>query len=337
MAYLDEIINDINSIEDSIFQFDRELENTMKKIENIGFLGQVDHNVLYMAMLHQVQNNKGVIHTVTPEEAEEYYSCYHISKWCGFEPFAWTLWFFNMEKDYIRALVSFNADKNLSIKDNYGNMYNELKPNVVTKIPRRMIYETKIHCTEYKDIWLKLKEVVKYGKNNEIPNGGFNKKVFYDTARYFGDRPQDKATLLDDEYKSTMPPERITLPVKHIPQDIRYDVKALKIIRGASFLQIDFEKDGYIKKFDNIKDLNSYFYSLIDYINSGVEPEIQHIIPYLEKHYFSNKLGFNNPEKVYKVKMTKFLECIVVEAEIAEFGIYYRISNWNGKEFCKHV
>jgi hypothetical protein len=194
----------------------------------------------------------------------------------------------------------------------------------------------------YADIWKKLKDVINFGKNNTITTGGFDKKIIYDTVKFFGSNPQhpkDEDSLLDDEYKSTLPPEKIKVSnVKYIHQDVRYDVKVLQKLRGASFIQIDFEGDGYIKEFDTIKDLNSYMYSLINYINSGEEKSLMdQKITILEKHYFSNKLGFENSEKLYKIKVTKFLEKIVIEAEVAEMGIYYKISNYNGVTFCDCV
>jgi hypothetical protein len=338
MTYLDEILSDIHAIEKTIFDFDTELEKTMRKIEEIGFIGQVDHNVLYMSILHQIRNDKsGEIHTLTKEEADQYYETGDIVGWDYFEPFAWTFWFFNMDKNYIKALVSFHADGTKTPKENYGIMYNDLKPNIVTKIPRKVIYETTINTSGFTEIWNKLKEVIQYGKNNEIKTGGFNKKVMYDTATYFGTRKQDVESILDDEYKETMRPEILKIPMKHIPQDITNDVPTLNIIRGTNFKQIDFENDGLVKDFDNIADLNSYLYSLIDYVNSHVEKDLgnQHI-RFVEKHYFSNKLPFEDSTKFYKVKITKFLGALAIEAEVAEFGVYYRISNFNGKTFCEN-
>ena len=145
MTYLDEIVSDINDIEKSIFNFDDELNTIMSRIEEIGFIGQVDHNYLYMAMLHQIINEKtGEIHNVTVQEADQYYISKDIVGWDYFKPFAWTFWFFNMDKNYIRAQVSFNSDGKKSPKENYGILYNKLKPNLVGKISRKLIYETTI-------------------------------------------------------------------------------------------------------------------------------------------------------------------------------------------------
>jgi hypothetical protein len=232
-------------------------------------------------------------------------------------------------------MVSFHADKNKSPKENYGILYNDLRPNVVTKIPRKLIYETTIDTSGYIETWSKLKEIIKYGKNNIIKTGGFNQKISYDTATYFGTRKQDEQNIVDDEYKETMRPEIFKIPVKHIPQDITSDKETLNIIRGTSFKQIDFDNDGIIKNFENITDLNSYFFSLIDYVNSHEEKSLnnQHIYR-VEKHYFSNKLPFGDSSKFYKVKITKFLGKLVIEAEVAEFGVYYIITNFFGKDFC---
>jgi hypothetical protein len=340
MTFLDTIVNDIHAIEKAIFHLDSNtLETTMQRIENIGFVGQIDHNNLYMSILHQIRNDRnGEIHSVTEEEACEFYDTGLIKEWHGFKPFAWTFWFFNMDKNYIRALVSYHADANKRPKENYGIMYNDLKPQVVTKIPRKVIYETTIEESGYADTWTKLKEVIFHGKNNLIKTGSFCKRVTYDTAVYFGDREKDESVLLDDEYKETSRAELIKIPVKHKPQDIRYDVKALNIMRGAAFKQIDFENDGYIKEFDNIPELNSYFYSLIEYINSCEEKNLNNqCIPLVEKHYYSNKLPAGDTSKFYKVKMTNFLGKMVVEAEVAELGIYYKITNFNGRTFCENV
>jgi hypothetical protein len=338
MTYLDEILTDIHAIEKAIFNFDEELDKTMAKIEQIGFIGQVDHNVLFMSMLHQIRNAKtGQIHTLSLEEADQYYTTADVVGWDMFEPFAWTFWFFNMDKNYIRALVSFHADGTKSPKENYGIMYNELKPNVATKIPRKVIYETTIDQSGYPEIWNKLKEAVLYGKNNIIKTGGFNSKIKYDTATYFGTRPQDNTNIIDDEYKETMRPEMFKIPVKHIPLDVTGETEVLNVLRGTNFKQIDFEQDGYTREFNKIEDLNSYFYSIIDYVNTHVEEKLgnQHIYA-VEKHYFSNKLPFGDSTKSYKVKITKFLGQLVIEAEVSEFGVYYKISNFNGTNFCEN-
>lgn len=338
MKYLDEIVNDIHAIEETIFKFDKELENTMSRIENINFIGQVDHNTLYMTMLHQIRDDCTMqIHTLTEDEAEEYYLTGSIKGWSGFRPFAWTLWFFNMDKDYIRALVSFNVDPKKTSKDNYGVTYNDLRPDVVTKIPRKMVYETTISNSGYAEIWSKLKIVIHHAKNNLITTGNFCKKIHVDTAKYHGEKKG--IDMRDDEYKETSAAEIIRIPVKHKPQDMRYDEKLLKILRGTSFKQIDFEGDGYIKVFDTFLDLHSYLYSLIDYINTGVEKEYldDQYICMLEKHFKSNKLGFESSDKYYKLNLTKFLGKLVIEAEIAELGVYYTLTNFNGKIFCELV
>jgi hypothetical protein len=350
MAYLDDIINEIHAIEDSIFKFnDETIKTIMERIQNIDFQGQVDHNVLYMVILHQViKKCKGTIHTLTREEAEEFYLTGKIEKYCGWEPFAASFWFFNFDKNYIRGLLSYNANMNKLPKENYGILYNELKPHVVAKIPRQVVYETWIEKSEYEDTWNKLKEIIIFGKNNIINTGNFCKKVTYDTAVYYGPNVdkvnKDEDFLLDDEYKDTLRPELIKIPQKHTPQDIRNDLKVLYIIRGASFKQIDFEGDGYTKEFDNIPDLNSYLYSLIDYVNSGVEKDAEgneylngQQITCLEKHYQSNKIPMGDSTKFYKLHITKFLNKIVVEAEVAEFGIYFKLTNFNGRTFCDIV
>jgi hypothetical protein len=361
MTTLDEILSDIHAVEKAIFNFPDELEITMAKIEQLGFRGQVDHNAMYMSMLHQIRNDKtGEIHTLTLEEADQFYNTGDVVGWDYFEPFAWTFWFFNMDKNYIRALVSFHADAKKSPKENYGIMYNELKPNVARQIKRPVIYETTIDTSGYSEVWNKLKEAVQYGKNNIIKKGGFADKIEYDTATVFATKRNTVENLVDDEYKETMRPEIIKLLIettrmenvkvelpeggerienkmvtswtksnfKHGSYDVEDDLDVLAVIRGASFKQIDYEGDGYIKEFGNITDMNSYFYSIIDYINEHKNelPLNGQVIPAVEKHYLSNKLPFEDGTKLYRVKMTKFIGKFAMEAEVAEFGVYYTIS-----------
>lgn len=338
MNFLDKIIDEINAIEDSIFEIDEDtLEEIMNRIEDINFLGQVDHDVLYMGILHQINKNNE-IHTLTKEESEEFYLTGKIKKFNGWKPFTASFWFFNMETNYIRGLVSYKPDFRKDVKENYATIYNELKPEVYTKLKRKVIYQTKINESGYEEIWTKLKTVIIYGKNNTINTGNFAKKISYPTSKFFGiDKTKiqsNEYSIIDDEFKETLRPEMIFVSKqKYKPQNIENDKKIINLMKGTSFLQIDFEGDGYIKEFENIPQLNSYLYSLIQFINDSKIMGDQEIKT-LEKHYKSNKPGFSNSEKFYKLKFTKFLKKLVIEAEIQEFGIYYTISNFNGQTFC---
>jgi hypothetical protein len=372
MAYLDDIINEIHAIKDNIYKFnDNGIKELIERIENVSFQGQVDHNVLYMAMLHQITNEcTGELHTITAEEAEEFYVTGMIKEYHGWKPCSASFWFFDMDRNYVRAYISYNADMNKLPKENYGILYETLKPKVIQQLHMPIVYESLTENSEYAETWRKLKEIIKFGKNNLIHTGNFCRKVTYDTATYFGTKEIGNTStnsLLDDEYKETARPELIKLPVSHkninvitITGDGKdpHRNNLLSVINGPSYSTIDFETFGYIKSdFKKLIDLNAFMYSLIDYINNGAQAVLNgQKITCLEKHFFSNQIevpaddsfDFENPDKtentskldatkLYKISVTKFLNKIVIEAEVKEYGIYYKISNFNGKVFCDIV
>ena len=112
---------------------------------------------------------------------------------------------------------------------------------------------------------------------------------------------------------------------------------------GTGFDEIDYDNNGLTKNFNTLFEAESYFYSIIDFINKGnIKPEVhplnspQHI-DFVEKHYLSDKWPMARDEAEsarleeeltkYVVSVTRFHDEIALKLEVWEMGIVYIVTN----------
>jgi hypothetical protein len=398
MALLNDLYKKINDERNAVFNYEKWKDRIKERFSELCFVGQIDKDAFYVTQLHQMykdeEGGQGEIHDVTIDEANEFYMSGDIKALKDYRPFAWTFWFFNLEKNYVKVIVSYHADRFKSPKDNYGIAYEQCETQQFAQGTDKInTEEFKIEGCYYQEEFEKLIDIIKYSKNHEVSFGDFDKKVHQDMSKYWG-MIKNKG-FVDDVFVETSRPEVIKVKnVKHDNVVIRNDKEFLNKISGGNFLELDFKHNGIERQFKTVKDLNDYFYSLIKYVNANNDFfKVTQNITSLEKHYYSNKWGSptaivdvdkkvnamiakiesdHNLQKrgpiteeenkiiaemraeavrvaelevqqnkslqtLYLVSVQKFLDKIVVQADVQEYGIAYTISNFNGKHFCDYL
>jgi hypothetical protein len=397
MALLNELYDKINEERNAVFNYNKWKDRIKERFAELCFLGQIDKDAFYVEQLHQVykdaEGGQGEIRDLTIEEANEFYLTGDIKSLDDYRPFAWTFWFFNLEKNYVKVITSYHADKSKSPKDNYGIAYEQCATNQFAQGTDKInTEEFKIIDCYYEEEFKKLLDIIKYSKNHEISFANFDKKVHQDMSKYWG--MINNKGFVDDKYVETSRPEIIRVgTIQHDKVLIKNDKEFLDKLAGDGFLEVDFDHNGLHRQFKTVKDMNDYFYSMIKFINNNNEIfNINQQINSLEKHYYSNRLGsptaivdvdkkvnkmIENIQKehglqnrgpiteeekatiaamraeaakmaeeevkvnkslqtLYLVSVQKFLNKIVVQADVQEYGIAYSISNFNGKHFCNY-
>jgi hypothetical protein len=360
---IDELKNKIDAERYSVFDFDRPdwQQRILVNFNELCFLGQLEKDNLYVTMLHQVlQDNcpqegegEGVVRNLSLEEMNEFYLTGDISSLQDAEnsrtwkPFTWTFWFINMEKKYVKVFTSFQGGRCKSPKENYGDAYEMLETKVVARpTDNKVMHEWQIDFNPmFKEVLEKLIDIVQYSKTHEIVFADFDKKVHQDMRKYWG--MINNKGFVDDEYVETMPAEVIKIPFKHEKVLIRQDTTLTNNLKGEGYLEINFPKNGIIRSFKTLRELNNYYFSLVEFINDNNETlNVKQKINSVEKHYLSNKWPIaNNDEEaeenkkkytLYKISAQKFGKGIVVQADVQEYGICYTLTNFWDHKFCEH-
>jgi len=265
MTNLERLTKLVQERKEKIFSLANYWEDTLNRFQDINFLGEIDKNILYVTMLHQVVNcEDGSLRDLTFDESDEfYYSGENRLLNNNYMPFAWTFWRINLDMKFITVFTSFNNSYKISPKENFGMHYE----NRMTYEKQQLMYEAKINklVPEQREIFEKLIELVQFSKNHIVEEHGYNRKVFHNISNYYG--LMKKGPMVDGQWLESQAPEIIKIPQRHTPLNIRAFGGATRILRGLNFNQIDFEHDAHIQKFTNIKDLHDFFYSLITHIN----------------------------------------------------------------------
>jgi hypothetical protein len=233
MALLYDLHDIVTAERDSTFDYDRWQDKVMTNFKELCFLGQIDKDSLYVSMLHQIidpeSGGAGKIHDLTFDEMNEFYLTGAV-RYPGYHPYAWTFWFINLEKEYVKVFTSFHGDKRKSPKDNYGIAYeHDQTKQWIQGTNKVTMHEFLIKDSPYKEIFDKLLDIIRYSKNHEIDFADFDKKIYQDMRQYFG---MIDGVKVDDVYKETMRPELIRTPVKHDPVHIRTEIQLLELIKG---------------------------------------------------------------------------------------------------------
>ena len=340
---VDDIVEKIQKDKDRFFTLEKDFDKIIELIGNISFCGEIDHNNFYFEMLHQIRNKcKDDIIDLTQENADEFYMTGNLLGVSEYEPFAWSFWYLNLEKKYVRVYVSYEGMNYNTPKINYGKVYEAHNSNLMSYHPSNKIFkEIKIADSPHKDIWEKLIQLIEYSKTHEITMGDYERKVLRDMSKFWGTCKE--CELRDEKFQETAPPEHVTIPKKYDKKDLFSNRKILDLINGTSFLEVNFVNNGLILNYTSAKEALAWTYSIAEYIT---ENEKYDQCVHLEKHYFSNAWTNNITEEEMKekrientkfeVRICKFLNQIVIETHIAEFGICYIISNFWGEKFIEH-
>lgn len=330
MSSLEKILQNIYEDKKDLFDIKNWWEKIIHNIENILFLGEIDKDIIYISMLHQVKHIDGKILDLDDEAADNFYINNRLHQ--DLCPFAWTFWRIDMETQYIQVFTSFIGNPNKSPKENFALSHEQ----VCLYEGQNLLYEAHICKLDENDsfIFKGLITAVQYSKTNEITIANFNKKVFHNISKYFG--VVNNKNFIDDKYIDTGKKEIILIPQRHDLIQIRNDIEVLSTLKGTSFDTLNFE-NSVIRKFSSYKDLHDYFYSLIDYINkNNMNLEISQQINSVTKLWQSNTwpipIDSSNQESnkklytKYDLYITKYDNKIKLKAEVQEYGVCYTLN-----------
>ena len=120
MSKLDDIITEIDNYKESFFNYNRDLPKVLEQIENLDFLGEIDHDSFYMLQVEQVwvkdENNNKTIHSLTTEEIDELYYNGVIPEYGEVELANAIHWFINLKEKYIKAIISTSYDGEFKLR-----------------------------------------------------------------------------------------------------------------------------------------------------------------------------------------------------------------------------
>lgn len=352
MSKLDSLIQEIDEYRNRFFDYNRDFSTVLEQIENLDFLGEIDHDSFYMLQIEQVwvkdENGNKTIHSLTSEEIDELFYNGGVAALGEIEIANAIHWYVNLKEEYVKAIVSTNYDGEFTIridspKDIYGEVFeNASKPNSPYRVTDFVV--SKLEDENAKSTFEKLIKVVKQSNTARISQD-FDERIKQNMSFYWGNI-KHKERLIDDEYQETDIPELIEIPRPHKYVDLRLDRKFFNLVHGAGYDEINYKECGYIKQFLNATEASDYFYSAIDYVNNNhffiKEEGVDQHISKVEKHCLSNKWPIaetaEESERLkreltkFEVGVTKFHDEIILKLEVWEMGIVYIITNvWDAR------
>lgn len=334
MKNIDKIKEHISRKKNEVFNVTTWWPQIIENFKNICFLGEVNKEIFYVTMLHQVKlKETGELLNLTEDQQNEFYLTGTISDIGEYEEFSWTFWRINLETSYLSVFVSFNGNKNVSPKANYGLSYENIQKLDTDKL---LNLETSFDSLfpEDKEVFDTLVEIINYSKSNHITIADFHKKVHTNFSEYFG--LLHNKNFIKDEFLHTSPPEEILIPQPFSLVHIFQDTRLIKAMRGTSFEELSWDPpNAVVRTFDSAKDLTDFMYSCIRYINSNNEIfNISQQISKIHKLWESNKWpmlkeGSQQSEnlKKYEFRITKTRDKFYFKAYVAEYGLCYYFTN----------
>jgi hypothetical protein len=354
MAILDSVYNKLIEDQKSVFNFNdiRWHNFAIDRLKALNFLGQIDKNVLYIAQLIQVLNedepfDRG-LHTLSYDEAEEFYLTGEIQNLPEYRPFAWAFWFINLDTKFVKVFTSYHNDMRKTPKDNYALAYEQSQKHEYEVYSKKQDCQFSAFKHPRRAVFKRLIWIVDYSKTHIVQYANFDKKVHQDMSKYWG--MINNKGLIDDQYVETARPEVIfTRKQSFTPVKIYNDMELRSKLQGNGYREIKFDTNGVVRTFKTLRELNDYLWSLIKYVNENNEEfGINQEIPSLEKHYLSNKWptpenetdieAFRQKYTKYQVSAQKFNNKIIVQADVSEYGIVYVMTNyWENKFYEARV
>ena len=352
MTKLESLKQQIKEKIEQTFSLDKDLSQVMNQISELCFMGEIDHEILYIQQMPQVfLLPEYSVYNPTNTQLNEFYTTGNIRD-LVFKPLWSVHWFVNMEKNYVRGFVGNSMDLTKSPKDNYSKVYNKMVSKDAGKVKTDtgvLVHEIEfeIKDSEYENVWRDLIDVVKWSKTNNIEYADFDKKVQQNLSQHWGRHEKDN--FVDDEYLQTLRTEVIKLPIKHTKININKDISVKRLINGVSFKVINWTdpNNTITRRFGTYKECSDYFYSLVEYVDKYGPQRTdgtKQLTKVLVKRYYSNKWPSIMPtgdaeadeaaakaqtEKLtkFEVKVTKYNETVYFMMEVWDHGIVYEIVN----------
>ena len=355
MSKLDTLLEQFDDLDRQTFNYNRDYAEVMRQIDELSFIGEIDKNDYYLSLLEQIfvkdpEDGNWDLITLTDEQREEFYLNGSISAYPdGFRIASSLHIYLNSKEKYVQIFASKGIIEEFGDpKDDYGKVYTEYNKNQA----QRQAERAEFRIPELKDddqgkiVLTKLLKVFERSKSNTINVHDFDLKIKQDMSECWGNLQHNKR-LIDKEYQETNRPEIITMKqiedYKYKKYEVLADYDLKHTLLGPGFDEIDYDNNGLTKNFNTLFEAESYFYSIIDFINKGnIKPEVhplnspQHI-DFVEKHYLSDKWPMARDEAEsarleeeltkYVVSVTRFHDEIALKLEVWEMGIVYIVTN----------
>jgi hypothetical protein len=353
MTKLESLKQQIKNKIEQTFSLDKDLPRVMDQISELCFMGEIDHEILYIQQMPQVfLLPEFDLYNPTNTQLNEFYLTGNIRD-IVFKPLWSVHWFVNLEKDYVRCFVGKEMDLTKSPKDNYSKVYNKMvsKDAGTEKVSTGpLVHELEFEIKdagEYEQVWRDLIDVIKWSKTNTIEYDNFDKKIQQNLSQHWGRHERDN--FVDEEYLQTLRTEVIKLPIKHGKININKDIAVKRMINGVSFKVVDWDdpNNTITRTFDSYKECSDYYYSLVEFVDKygpTRKDGSKQLTKICVKRYFSNKWPIIEPTgdpiadeaaaKAQTEKLTKFLvhvtkcnETVYFKMEVWDRGIVFEIVN----------
>lgn len=353
MSKLDNLLEKFDELDTKSFNYNRDYAEVMRQIDELSFIGEIDHKNYYLSMLEQVfvqRENSDVwdLITLNDDQREEFYTKGYISDFPNGFKIADSLHIYisSVEK-YVQIFNSRNIITQFgSPRDDYGKVYIEFNKDS----EKRHLFEKaefKINNLPDddpgKNVLNKLLKVFERSKTNTIDLSSFDLKVYQNISQYWGNL-NNKERIINDEYQESDRPEYIEVKNPKRTYNINRDMELRQMLSRPGFDDIDYLNNGITRNFNNTFEAENCLYSIIKYVNDGnitkFEKEIS-IMPQrietLEKHYLSGKWPTASTEEEaneikkeltkFQVCVTKFHDDVIIKMEVWDMGIVYVLTN----------
>ena len=354
---LDDILTRFDEIEALNFNYNRDYAQVLDQLENLSFIGEIDHKNYYLSILEQIfvqreDSDVWDLITLNDNQREEFYTQGSISDFPNGFRIADSLHIYiNSVEKYVQIFNSRNIiTKFGSPREDYGKVYTEFSKDS----QKRYLFEKaefKIDNlsdddeknARIKATFRKILKAFEISRTNAINVNEFDLKIYQNMSQYWGNL-NNKERIINDEYQESDRPELIEVINPKRAYNINRDMELKNMLSRPGFDDIDYLNNGVTRKFNSVFEAENCLYSIIKYVNDGnitkFEKEIS-IMPQrietLEKHYLSGKWPIASTEEeanALKKELTKFEVCatkfhddVIVKMEVWDMGIVYVLTN----------
>lgn len=248
MAKIDDILNKIQELKNNTFDWNRDLNDVVQRLNDLSFNAEIDHGNYYITTLEQIwlldvpkeQIQEGEnLHTLTDEERSWFYKYGKLRESGPFKIANSTHWFINAREQYVRVLINRGTLKTLkSPKEDYGELYTAYNSADLKKSPEWVEFKLKKLDDQYSELretLEKLMTVFEYSKTHRTRLHDLDKIVKYDVAQYWGNKEK---RIIDDEYQETAAPELVKVQAPHKKVDVSREFDFVNLIKAPGFDEI---------------------------------------------------------------------------------------------------
>lgn len=264
MAKIDDVLNKIQELKDNTFDWNRDLDTVVSKINDLYFNAEIDHGNYYLTTLEQIwlldapkeQIIAGEnLHTLTDEEREWFYKYGKFRESHPYKIANSTHWFINVREQYVRVLINRGSLKEFKgPKEDYGELYtiyNSEDNKKPTEWVEFKLNKLKDQYADLRETLQKIMTIFEYSKANHVRLPGLENIVKYDVALGWGNENAAKFKhIIDDEYQETARPEIVRVQAPHKRVDVSREFDLVNILKNPGFDEVKWAtSDDITEKF----------------------------------------------------------------------------------------